>query len=52
MRYCLNYSLVFQGFCPLKINSTQLPNGFRLNLLRRGIEKSENGRTRSDHRYV
>ena len=29
MRYCLNY--LVEGFCPLKIEITQFPDGLRLN---------------------
>ena len=33
MQYSLNIIILVQGFCPLKINITQFPGGFRLNIL-------------------
>ena len=30
MQYCLEYSRLVQGFCPLKIGITQFPDRFRL----------------------
>ena len=44
------FNILVQGFCPLKINSTQFPDGFRINtysfhkaekIIRKDIEKKE-----------
>ena len=44
------FSMLVQGFCPLKINSTQFPEGFRINtysahkaekVIRKDIAKKE-----------
>ena len=31
MQYGLNYSVLVQGFCLLKVEITQFPDGFHLN---------------------
>ena len=36
MQYCLNIIILVQGFCPLKIEITQFPDGFRLKMFTAG----------------
>jgi len=32
MQYALNNIILVQGFCPLKMKITQIPDGFHLNI--------------------